>query len=405
MKKTLVVLATILALAACKKNSGGGGDTPSDEPQYAPELYWADDYSGPYGLQVGQSNRTKSPRIMLAGVQLYTTGVNNFDLFTQSFTKAKFDRDIIDKTVDVLKTERVPIVRFSCTPFYAQWMGYYFDNKEEYFSTLDYLATKCDEAHVLLIPSIYWNTSCMPTYYGEKLTAWGDTGSQTYKFMQTYTKEVVDCLKGHKSLAAWEFGNEFNLAADIGIGGYEQMGANCVQTALKGFAEVCLANDPHGRLTCSGNSVMRNAQYHLYYEKSWQTDSYSEYVQMTEMMTPAPMLGISEHVYDEAREFSDLGKQTLDNQLIYAERCAASIGKVYYVGEFTGPDSTGSSYEENVTRHYQAHYANRVQLSLVWNFDYDGGTEHSFKADTDRGDFTFGLMRKYNKKFAELLAD
>jgi len=399
----------VLSITGCKKNSGGGSDTPTTEPKYAPEVYWADDYSGPLGFQVGESNKAKKPRIMLGGVQLYCTGVNNFDLFTQSFRESgPFDTDLIKKTVEVLQTEKVPVIRFSCTPFYPRWMGYYTDNKTEYFKALDYLATCCDEAHVLIIPSVFWNTGCLPEYFKEKdsMSAWGDTNSQTYKFMQSYTKEVVDCLKGHKCLAAWEFGNEFNLAADIGIAGYEQMSADCVETALKGFAEVCLANDPQKRLTSSGNSIMRNSQYHQYRYATWDTDSYKEYTEMTAKMTPSPMLGVSEHVYNDVRKFSDLGEVDLAGQIEYAQRCAADVGKVYYIGEFTGPhtsDPTG--WEATMAKHYAAHLYGRVQLSMVWNYDYDGGTEWSFKADTDWGDATFKLMRQYNVKFAEIIPD
>lgn len=411
MKKVFLLLAVMVVMASCGKEPSGD-PTPGTEPltprkvTYGPELYWADDYDGPLGLQVGTS-ASGEPRIMLAGVQLYTTGANVFNLFLQALgTGGNHNLELIEKTVDVLRDEKVPYIRFSCSPFYAKDMGQYTDDEAAYFKCLDYLATLCDKAHVLIMPSIFWNTGCLPDYFDESLeAAWGKTTSKSYKFMLEYTKKVVDCLKGHKCLAAWEFGNEFNLGADIAIANYEQMSAKCVETTLKGFAETCLANDPEQRLVTSGHAIMRNAQYHLYTGPSWNVDSYDQYKTMTGMMTPEPMKGISEHVYDDQRVFSDLGTMDLTNQLIQAKRCAAELGKVYYIGEFTGPHSQAENWEEIMEKHYAAHYAQRIQLSLVWNYALKGDVEWSYKANTDWGDAAFRLMRMYNKKFEKIQQD
>jgi len=412
MNKLFLLFAVMAMLASCGKESGNNqsGNTPTKQDKlttYGPDLYWADDYDGPLGLQYGTSS-SGEPRIMLAGVQLYTTGVNAFNIFTQALGDGgKHNLDVIKETVDVLKEEKVPYIRFSCGPFYAKQMNQYTDDKKAYFECLDYLATLCDEAHVLIMPSVFWNTGCLPEYFNEtKEEAWGSTTSKTYKFMISYTKEVVDCLKGHKCLASWEFGNEFNLGADIEIAGYEKMSAKCVETSLKGFAETCLANDPEKRLVMSGHAIMRNAQYHLYNKPaSWTTDSYEQYKTMTAMMNPEPLKGMSEHVYDDARKFSDLGTLDLSNQLIQAKRCAKELGKVYYVGEFTGPHSSAEDWKAQMEKHYVAHYAQRIQLSLVWNYALKGEIEWSYRADSDWGNAAFRLMRMYNKKFEKIIQD
>ena len=86
--------------------------------------------------------------------------------------------------------------------------------------------------------------------------------------MIDYTKDIVNTLKDHKCLAAWEFGNEFNLGADIDIAGYAEFPAAAVETACKGFAETVASLDPQDRLILSGHSVMRNAQWNLAHNKS-----------------------------------------------------------------------------------------------------------------------------------------
>lgn len=409
MNRLYAFLAVAVIAVSCGKTPAGPTPGPTPTPKtstYAPELYWDDDYDGPLGLQLGTS-ASGEPRMMLAGVQLYTTGVNAFNIFTQALGNGgHHNLDLIDQTVAVLKQEKVPYIRFSCSPFYDYQMNQYTDDKEAYFACLDHLATLCDEAHVLIMPSVFWNCGCLPAYFSEKMEqAWGNTSSDTYGFMLKYTKEVVDCLKGHKCLAAWEFGNEFNLAADIGIAGYEQMSSKCVETTLKGFAETCLENDPEKRMVMSGHAVMRNAQYHLYTQHNWTVDTVDEYRTISGLMNPEPVKGMSEHVYDDPRQFAGQGSLTLANQLAEAKKCAASLGKVYYVGEFTGPHSSAKDWEEQMTKHYAAHFAQRIQLSLVWNYALKGDIEWSYKADTEWGDAAFRLMRMYNKKYEKIQQD
>ena len=202
---------------------------------YAPEVYWNDSYSGKLGLQLG-STKFGKPRMTLGGELLYVTGVNCYNLFVQCHEADRMGTAMMERTVKVLEEEQVPIVRFSCSPFYASQMHYYTEQKEQFLSNLKKLADLCDQRHILLIPSVFWNKECFPEYCGEEIKAWGNTSSKTYKLMIDYTKDIVNTLKDHKCLAAWEFGNEFNLGADIDIAGYAEFPAAAVETACKGFA-------------------------------------------------------------------------------------------------------------------------------------------------------------------------
>lgn len=401
MKKTIIftlaAAAFSIIMPACQKEKGGNSGESGGE--YALDVYWSDSYSGKYGIQVGTAvTKPNQPSMMLGGTPLYVTGVNCYNLFVQCHETDNMNTKEMQETVDVLAKEKVPIVRFSCGPFYASQMHFYTDQKDLFLSNLGTLADLCDQKHILLIPSIFWNTSCVPEYCGEALAAWGDTSSETYKFMVACTTDIVNTLKGHKCVAAWEFGNEFNLAADIGSQGYADIPAKAIGTAYKGFAETIQSLDNQGRLISSGNSVMRNAQWNLANNGSWNNDSFKQYVEISGIMTPEPMKGMSEHVYEESRVFSDLGTLNRTYQLIRAKEAAASLGKVYYVGEFTGP-KTAHGDSLMVKKHYTAYLSQKVQVSLIWNYALRGEIEWSFKAGTEYGDMAFKYMRKYNELF------
>ena len=148
---------------------------------------------------------------------------------------------------------------------------------------------------------------------------------------------------------------------------------------------------------------MRNAQWNLANNGSWADDSFRQYVDITGVMTPDPMLGMSEHVYEESRKFSDLGTVNRTYQLIHAKEAATSLGKAYYVGEFTGP-KTAHGDSILVKKHYTAYYSQRVQLSLIWNYALRGNIEWSFK-EGDYDDFAFKYMRAYNERFKSIKVD
>ncbi len=388
---------------ACSSPAPDNPSTPKGEAVWAPDVYWADDYDGPIGIPVGES-KSGEPRMTLGGVQLYCSGINCYNLLVQTWETSNMNAEHIKETIEHFETEKVPIVRFSCSPFHNYQFTYFVDQPEWYFGLIETIAEECDKRHILLIPSFFWNVRTFNEYCGEKLTAWGDTSSKTHALMRDYATKVINVLKGHKCIAAWEFGNEFSLAADTGIAGYEQMPATCVNVALKAFAELCAANDPEGRLITSGNSIMRDAQYHMFHNQSWETDTFDQYVEMTELMTPEPMKGISEHIYEDGRSFAGLGKVNRRTQLKKAKECAARLGKVYYVGEYTGL-GVADDDEALTESFYKDFYDERIQISLAWNCSLTGQKFDDFKFDSTRGDKTFQMMRRYNKLYSRLPQD
>ena len=431
MKKTALLLAAaFLMLAACEKDpeidpvptpdpdpqEEGYNNQPVQDPvegdftyQWALDKYWADDYDGPYGLKVGAIKAiSENNRMLLAGQPVYLAGINCYNLMTQDQDASDANFEKVRQTIEYMAEQKVPIVRFSVIPWSASDIGTrYVNNKAAYLEKLDKLATLCDEKHILLVPSLCWECNQIIKYteeYSESsIAAWGNLKSKTYLFMIDMTIDLVETLKDHKSVAMWEFGNELSLQADIDVAGYPALSADAVQRALRGFAKKCIELDPHGRMVGSGHSLMRNGQYNLYKNKTWGPDSYDEYVEISDMMNPEPVMGMSEHHYlNDNRTFSDLGQQDHAGQVKYAKKCAEELGKVLYVGEFVGPACSGATMSD-VEEFYNNFFNERVQLSLVWNLAYTGSPSGAdFKPGEANANALFETMRAVNDKFKAL---
>ena len=106
--------------------------------------------------------------------------------------------------------------------------------------------------------------------------------------------------------------------------------------AIRLFAETVRSLDPDGRMIVSGHSAMRPSQYHLNTEYAFSVDDSQQIRAATELFTPDPAEGRSEHVYEAGREFADRGKVTLSEQIAVAMGAARSLNKVYIVGGFGG---------------------------------------------------------------------
>ncbi|MCQ2143526.1 MAG: hypothetical protein MJY56_05600 [Bacteroidales bacterium] len=433
MKKSTLILAAIAALtllASCDKEPKGGNDSgnnqnnppkvvikPVQDPiegdftyEYALDKYWADDYDGPYGIKVGKITAiSPDNRMILAGQPLYVAGINCYNLMTQNQDCGDANFENVKQTINILAEEKVPIVRFSVIPWGADDINNkYVANKAAYLERLDQIATLCDEKHILLVPSLCWEITQMikstGEYTAESIAPWGNLKSKVYLLMIDMATDLVNTLKDHKCIAMWEFGNEMNLQANINGGGeYPALPADAVQRAARGFAKKCFELDPHQRLVGSGYSIMRNAQWHLYKENNWNDDSYDQYVEITGLMTPEPMMGMSEHHYlGDNRKFSDLGQQDHVNQIKYAKKCAAELGKVFYCGEFTGPacSNVGLEYPN---QYYEDFFSERVQICMIWNFILKNNASGADFRPGEAGTIgVFSKMREINDKFKAL---
>lgn len=390
----------------CLLTSGGCTDR-ADEKEY-----WTDPTVSP-GLHVDLSTTTDSGRpvpVLCLGQKPYrATGVNCYDLFNGTVTyddkdsAFRFDPSHAYATLDRLKAEGVPVVRFNCGMYYDTELPAVIEYGEQYFATLKKIAEYAETCRIGLIPSLFWHFAAVPRYFGEPCRSWGRDTSRTLEFMKTYTRRVVETLQGCKSIFAWEFGNEFNLEADLP--NWQEIyktedpdnrkSADDVQHAYKTFVQTVRTVDTTGRLICSGNAALRPSQYHQYVENSWTVDTPQQYAEITRKLNPDGMRSVSEHIYDLKRKVGPYDSLLdLDGQLALARDAAHSMGKIYYVGEFAGVLPSEADYRI----FYDAFLRAGVPLSLVWNFSMKGNIEHSFTAESDRGKYIFALIREYNEK-------
>ena len=292
----------------CLLTSGGCTDR-ADEKEY-----WTDP-TVPPGLHVDLSSTTDSGRpvpVLSLGRKPYrATGVNCYDLFNGTViyddkdSAFRFDPSHAYATLDRLKAEGVPIVRFNCGMYYDTELPAVIEYGEQYFATLKKIAEYAETCRIGLIPSLFWHFAAVPRYFGEPCRSWGRDTSRTLEFMKTYTRRVVETLQGCKSIFAWEFGNEFNLEADLP--NWQEiyktddpdncLTADDVQYAYETFVQTVRAVDTTGRLICSGNAALRPSQYHQYVEHSWTADTPQQYAEITRKLNPDGMRSVSEHIY------------------------------------------------------------------------------------------------------------
>lgn len=350
---------------------------------------------------------TSSPATLyLAGRKFCAAGTNCYELFNGSLARTdagyRIDPAPAFAALDELRKQGVGVVRFNCGVYYAAEIAAYAEHRDEYIEALRQVAAYAQKLEIGLIPSLFWHHATLPDYFGEPFGAWGKADSRTVGFMQSYTREVVDALKGYKSIFAWEWGNEFNLQADLP--NWQEMfrredPANRIMGddvifAFRTFARTVGERDPDGRLLLSGNATLRPCQYHLYAEGSWDTDDEEQYRTIAGSFNPEPIRSVSEHVYEQGREFAGRGRVSLGEQVAAAMDAARRLGKVYVVGEYAGVLDSEREYR----KYFDAFLDNGVQLTLIWNFSPSGLTEHSFTAGSERGECIFRLLREYNAK-------
>ena len=141
-----------------------------------------------------------------------------------------------------------------------------------------------------IIPSFFWLIQCVSDYYREPMRAWGDETSLTRRFMREFTADMTALLKDCQSIWGWEFGNEYNLGADLPnaaenrpplYDGSPRDASDCItltdiESAFGEFSEIVRENDPHDRMITSGNATLRASQYNMHAYGAWIQDTEEE---------------------------------------------------------------------------------------------------------------------------------
>lgn len=285
----------------------------------------------------------------------------------------------------------VPFARFSASGFHPDTMRQYLEDRDGYLALLDDVVAAAAEHGVGLIPSLFWNTSCVPDLVGESRNQWGNPDSKTMAFMRTYTSDIVARYVNSPAIWAWEFGNEFDLAVDlpnaatqrppisVGHGTPEQRSEaddlrfDMVVTAFREFAVAVRAIDPK-RPIITGNSLPRAASYHQRTQLSWVPDSREQFREQLAAFTPDPCSVISVHVYTPDHEGRFGQRMTsYDELLALCMEASRQARKPLFVGEWGARDDVEGPARDAARRDnlemITALERQNVPLAAVWVFD------------------------------------
>jgi len=337
----------------------------------------------PPGLTVGPDGV-----LLKAGRPWRGIGVNGFDLFARTL------RDPADTSyrdgLAALGERGIPFARFMCGGFWPVEWRVYREDRPEYFRRLDAVVAAAEASGVGLVPSLFWHMPTVPDLVGEPCSAWGNPASATHRFMRAYVREVVTRYRTSPAVWGWEFGNEYNLAADLPnaathrpktvprLGtptvrtGRDDLTHAMMRTAAAAFAREVRACDPH-RLITSGNSMVRPSAWHQAHEGTWGRDTPDQFADMLLADHPDPVNVVSVHCYRENVE-----------RIALAAKVAREAGKPLFVGEFGVQGPTTPESRKAFDRILNAIEQHRVPMAALWVFDYRRQTDWNVTPSNER---------------------
>lgn len=304
-------------------------------------------------------------------------GLNYYDLFVRQLAPGA--PASVPASFLTLRTNHVDFVRFAAGGYWPVDWRLYQTNGDEHWRRMDLIVRAAETNRIGLIPSLFWYWITVPDLVGEPGSAWGNTNSRTHRFMRTYTREFVTRYATSPAIWMWEFGNEYNLEADLPNASehrpplHPTLGTpatrsdadalthEAVRTALREFGREVRRHDPH-RPISTGNAFPRPAAWHLMHRQGWTRDSESQFEQMLLGDTPDPVNVISVRLYDRDDA----------QRLAPAMRTSKQSGKALFVGEFGVPGLGNAENREHLQALIQQVQTNAVPFAALWVFDFKG---------------------------------
>ncbi len=326
----------------------------------------------PMGLTVGTNGQ-----LLLRGEPFRGLGVNYYDAFARTLN-AKPVRSI-EPGFHALASNGIPFVRFAACGYWSVDWALYRTNRAEYFERLAGVVRTAEKFNMGLIPSLFWHQATISDLVEEPLDQWGNPSSRTIEFMRNYTREVVTRFKDSPAIWAWEFGNEFNLPADLPNAAQhrppvhpslgtassrskrDELTHDMIRTALTEFAKEVRRHDPQ-RLILSGNAFPRPTAWHQKHEKRWGRDSAPQWREMLLADNPSPIESLSGRLYST----NDLAS------LPWSVDAARIAKKPLFIGEFGVPGALTAESLAQFRQWIDAIEAHGVPLAALWVYDFDG---------------------------------
>lgn len=313
-------------------------------------------------------------------------GVNYFSLFMRTL---KNPNDTTGETgLRELSEAGIPFARFMCCGFWPVDWDIYLNDKDTYFQRLDKLVQTAEKYNVGLIPSLFWHTATVPDITGEPRNQLGNRNSKTIAFIRQYTTEIVCRYKDSPAIWGWEFGNEYNLDADLPNAAQhrpavwpklktaserterDELLSRDMLTAFDEFATTVRKYDKN-RIIITGNSIPRQSAYHNTSEKSWKQDTLEQFRTVLLRDNPDTFNTICVHIYSNKNNEYAAGTTNFISLIRTVQEIAVNARKPLFIGEFgssalLGQDIERATFAEILTAVETTH----VPLSAFWVFDF-----------------------------------
>lgn len=314
-------------------------------------------------------------------------GVNYFDAFARTLTQP--DDTSYEQGFKTLADHKIPFARVMGCGFWPLDNQLYQRNKALYFERFDGVVRAAEKYGIGLIPSLFWNMATVPDLVGEPCDQWGNRDSKTHAFMRAYVKDVVTRYRDSPAIWGWEFGNEYNLEADLpnaaehhapihpALGtaltrsARDELTHDMIRAAFADFGAEVRKYDTY-RIICSGNAFPRPSAWHQRTEKSWTQDTPAQSVEMLLGDNPDPLTVLSVHAYAEDARISP----TLE--------VARAAHKPLFIGEFgvSGPPTPATEQQFNQT--LSLIEQTQVPLAALWVYDFSHQDEWNVTSTNPR---------------------
>jgi len=327
----------------------------------------------PPGLSVREG------RFHLAGQPYRGVGANYYDLFTRLVAKPG-DASSVDG-LRALARAGVPFVRFNAGGYQAREWQRYLADPAAHFAAMDRVVRTAEEAGIGLIPSVFWNTA-LSQAAGERREAWGNPESRTIVLMRDYASAIARRYHASPAIWAWEFGNEWNLSADLpnaaerrhpGEDERDDLRSAHVTVALAEFAAAIRAIDAT-RPLITGHSHPRAQAWHNTHENSWGSDTEEQWRKVMARDNPRAFDTVGIHIYADSEANAACGRWTTGwpDYLGKLRAFADQTRRPIFIGEFGLADGGKFSPVQVKTRYRDilgAMEAAGVDLAAFWVFD------------------------------------
>lgn len=312
-------------------------------------------------------------------------GVNYFNCFARTL---KDPKDTSYRNgFKVLAQHHIPFVRFMAGGYWPVDNELYFKDKQAYYKLMDGVVKSAEENGVGLIPCFFLYYATVPDLMGEPMIEWGNPKSKTIAFARQYVREWITRYKDSPAIWGWEFGNEFQLSADLHMpenrpavwptlgtaksrSERDEITSDQALFAYKALAEEVRKYDKD-RIILTGDSFPRPAAWHLRNGHTWKQDSMDQFAEML-LRDNEAMDTICVHMYPDS--LPRFGKALTYSELLRpALNIAAKAGKPLIVEEFGSDEKSGSeAAKAEFERALSAIEKTHVQMAALWVYDFSG---------------------------------